>query len=304
MNLMGNEHTKVVLFDDVPDLDRCRDHLDAIQTALRDQGAVLLRGLPSDLGLFDEITRLLGGNPLEYTERSTPRTEVAVTIYTSTEYPADQSIPMHNESSYSENWPDLLFFLCDVPAETGGATPIADSRAVYQLMPDHVRKRFAGGVVYTRSFREGLGLSWQEAFQTDDPAVVERYCVEHGQTFRWTDDGLRTRHRRPAWQVEPHTGQTVWFNQANLFHATSLEQEVLEALLSIYAEDDLPRHAYFGDGSPIDRADLDAIRKVYDEVSFAFPWRTGDIMIINNMLVAHGRQPFTGKRRILVSMTG
>ncbi|MGV9284490.1 TauD/TfdA family dioxygenase [Streptomyces sp. NPDC003730] len=303
MRTIGNEYTRVAVFDDVTGLEDCRGLLGEMDTALHDQGAVLLRGLPADLTLFDEITRLVGGSPLQYTERSTPRSEVQGAIYTSTEYPADQSIPMHNETSYSENWPRLLFFLCAVPAETGGATPVADSREVYRLLPAEVRERFAEGVVYVRSFREGLGLSWQEAFQTEDRAAVEQYCTEHGQLFEWTDEGLRTSHRRPAWQVEPRTGETVWFNQAHLFHATSLEPDVLEALLSLYTEEDLPRHAYHGDGSGIDKADLDVIRKVYEQVTFDFPWQTGDVMVINNMLTAHGRQPFTGSRRTLVSMT-
>ncbi|WP_406349221.1 TauD/TfdA family dioxygenase [Streptomyces sp. NBC_00144] len=303
MRIIGNEYTRVAVFDDVTGLEDCRSLLGEMDTALHDQGAVLLRGLPADLDLFDEITRLLGGSPLQYTERSTPRSEVQGAIYTSTEYPADRSIPMHNESSYSENWPRLLFFLCAVPAATGGATPVADSREVYRLLPAEVRERFANGVVYIRSFREGLGLSWQEAFQTDDRAAVEQYCTEHGQHFEWTAEGLRTSHRRPAWQVEPRTGETVWFNQAHLFHATSLEPDVLEALLSLYTEEDLPRHAYYGDGSGIDKADLDVVRKVYEQVTFDFPWQTGDVMIINNTLAAHGRQPFTGSRRTLVSMT-
>ncbi|WP_254896579.1 TauD/TfdA family dioxygenase, partial [Amycolatopsis sp. Hca4] len=89
--------------------------------------------------------------------RSTPRSNVAGNIYTSTEYPPAESIPMHNENSYSASWPARLFFLCDTAAETGGATPIADSRAVYRLLPEDLRERFAGGVTYTRAFREGSG---------------------------------------------------------------------------------------------------------------------------------------------------
>jgi TfdA family taurine catabolism dioxygenase TauD len=76
------------------------------------------------------------------------------------------------------------------------------------------------------------------------------------------------------------------------------------ALLELYPEADLPRNAYFADGSPIPVADLDTIREVYDEVSYAFPWQAGDIMVINTMLPAHGREPFTGRRRILAAMTG
>ncbi|EOD69900.1 TauD/TfdA family dioxygenase [Amycolatopsis vancoresmycina] len=301
--LQGNEHTKIAVFG-AADFAAVEAQLPQLQAHLRDHGAILLRGLPTDLDLFNAVTETIGGALLTYTERSTPRSAVAGNIYTSTEYPPAESIPMHNENSYSASWPARLFFLCDTAAETGGATPIADSRAVYRLLPEDLRERFAGGVTYTRAFREGLGLTWQEAFQTDDRAAVEDYCASHGQTHQWTEEGLRTRHVRPSFATEPHTGDTVWFNQANLFHVSSLGEEVSEALLELYPEEDLPRNAYFADGSPIPVADLEKIRAVYDEVSYAFPWQTGDIMVINNMLMAHGREPFTGKRRILVAMTG
>jgi len=301
--LQGNEHTQIAVFP-AADFAAVEAQLPQVRAHLRDHGAILLRGLPADLELFNRVTETIGGALLTYTERSTPRSNVAGNIYTSTEYPPAESIPMHNENSYSASWPARLFFLCDTAAETGGATPIADSRAMYRLLPEDLRERFAGGVVYTRAFREGLGLTWQEAFQTEDRAVVEDYCARNGQTFEWTEDGLRTRHVRPSFVVEEHTGDTVWFNQANLFHVSSLGEEVSEALLELYPEADLPRNAYFADGSPIPVEDLAKIREVYDEVSYAFPWQSGDIMVINNMLMAHGREPFTGKRRILVAMTG
>ncbi len=301
--LAGNEHTRIAVHQ-VPDLAWVEAHLPELQAHLRDHGAILLRGLPVDLDLFNRVTETIGGALLTYTERSTPRSAVAGNIYTSTEYPPAESIPMHNENSYSAHWPARLFFLCDTPAATGGATPIADSRAMFRLLPADLRERFAGGVAYTRAFREGLGLTWQEAFQTDDRAVVEEYCARNGQTLEWTDEGLRTRHVRPSFVDEPHTGETVWFNQANLFHVSSLGEEVSEALLELYPEADLPRNAYFADGSPIPVTDLAKIREVYAEVSYAFPWQAGDVMVVNNMLHAHGREPFTGKRRILVAMTG
>lgn len=299
----GNEHTRLAVYR-AGDLDWVRANTEPLRDRLRDHGAILLRGLPVDLDLFHEVVQEIGGDLLSYTERSTPRSAVSGNIYTSTEYPASESIPMHNENSYSASWPGRLFFLCDTAADTGGATPIADSRAMLRLLPADLTERFAGGVTYARAFREGLGLTWQEAFQTDDPKAVEAYCARNGQRVEWTDEGLRTRHHRPSVAVEPHTGAEVWFNQANLFHVSSLGTEVSEALLELYPEADLPRNAYLGDGAPIPAEDLATIRAVYDEVSYTFPWQPGDIMVINNMLMAHGREPFTGTRRILVAMTG
>jgi alpha-ketoglutarate-dependent taurine dioxygenase len=112
------------------------------------------------------------------------------------------------------------------------------------------------------------------------------------------------RAHSPSFVDELYTGEPVWFKQASLFHVSSLGEEVSEALLELCPEADLPRNAYFADGSPIPLADLEKIREVYDEVSYAFRWQAGDIMVINNMPAAHGREPFTGKRRILVAMTG
>ena len=302
----GNGHTTALVYDlaavgDPPAW--ATAHREPLRAALGSRGSVLLRGAAADIDAFHQVVRAIGGDLLEYTERSTPRSAVSGNIYTSTEYPADQAIPMHNENSYSSRWPQLLFFFCQTPPATGGATPIADSRSVLAQLPPDLRARFADGVRYTRSYREGLGLSWQEAFQTADRAAVEQYCTRHGIEFEWVEDGLRTRHHRPATAPAAATGEEVWFNQANLFHVSSLEPEVREALLEVYPETDLPRNAYLADGGPIPEQDLRTIASAYDRVALALPYRQGDVLVIDNMLMAHGREPYTGVRRILVAMS-
>lgn len=286
--------------------DWVRSHSPRLRERLATDGLILLHGLSADgdgVGGFHDVVRSVGGDLLRYTERSTPRSVVTGNIYTSTEYPADQPIPMHNENSYALSWPSAVYFFCHTAPGTGGATPVADSRAVLDLIPAEVRERFAKGVIYTRTFRADMGLSWQEAFQTEDRADVERHCRTHGQEFSWDGEVLRTRHHRPATAVDPGTGAEVWFNQAHLFHISSLEPDLREVLLETYGEDGLPRNALLGDGSPIPDADLAAIRAAYDRASLALPWRQGDIMLVNNMRMAHGREPYTGERRILVAMT-
>lgn len=301
----GNDRTIALVLEPAPDsaLQLVRENESELRDRLRAYGAIVLKGVRGGIDEFNEIVSTLGGPQLEYTERSTPRSAVKGNVYTSTEYPPNQEIPMHNENSYSDTWPEYLYFLCETAPATGGCTPVADSRKVLEDIPDEVRERFQGGLIYSRTYREGLGLTWEEAFQTGDRETVERYCAEHGMEATWGDDELRTETRRPSTRTAVSSGEEVWFNQANLFHPSSLDREVREALLELYGEDELPRNVRYGDGSPIPDADIAAITEAYGQTALSLPWEEGSVLIIDNMRMAHGRQAFTGARRILVAMT-
>lgn len=269
------------------------------------RGGVLFRGFAvASEERFQGFVEAAAGSLLEYTYKSTPRTKVSGKIYTSTEYPADQSIPMHNEMSYSLRWPLKIAFFCVQAAAEGGETPIADSRRVYQRLDPEVRERFARRrVMYVRNYGEGLDLSWQNVFQTADRAQVEEFCRQARIELEWRSaDRLTTRQVCQAVAVHPATGERVWFNQAHLFHISSLDPAVQDALLSTFGESGVPRNTFYGDGSPIEAGVLDHVRAVYDEESVIFPWRQGDILLLDNMLAAHGRRPFTGSRKIVVGM--
>jgi alpha-ketoglutarate-dependent taurine dioxygenase len=284
-----------------------RDNRDRIEELVAGHGALLLRGFdvhgPDHLQRFVEA---VAGELLEYTYRSTPRTQVEGRVYTSTEYPADRTIPMHNENAYSRSWPSRLFFYSERVAEEGGRTPLADSHRVYLAVPPEVRQRFeASGVMYVRNYGEGVDLPWSDVFQTSDRGEVERFCEGAGIEYEWKPgDGLRTRQVCQATLRHPVRGMPVWFNQAHLFHVSALEPEVRAALGELLADEDLPRNAFFGDGSAIPAADLDAVRAAFDGETFSFPWQEGDLLIVDNMAVAHGRTPFRGERKVRVAMSG
>lgn len=277
-----------------------------VDTELLTAGAMLFRGF--GIGSADEFNRFveaLAGKPLEYRERSSPRSQVTGNIYTSTDYPPEFPIFLHNENSYSSTWPLKLLFYCLIPAVEGGETPIADSRRIFQRIKPEVRQKFGTlGVMYVRNFGKGLGLPWTTVFQTDDPHKVEEYCRDAGIQVEWrTGGGLRTRHVRPAIQHHPKTGDEVWFNHATFFHVTTLEPMIRDVLMSSYAPDELPNNTFYGDGSPLEPDVLDHLRSVYRAETVLFPWERGDVMLVDNMLAAHGRSAFKGERKVLVAMT-
>lgn len=281
------------------------ENRDLIEAQLLKHGAILFRGFSvkkaSDFEAFIKVT---SGDTLEYRERSSPRERVSGNIYTSTDYPAHKSIFLHNENSYQHTWPMKIYFFCLVAPTEGGRTPIADTRKVFEAISPHTRERFIQKkVLYVRNFAEGVGLSWQTVFQTDNKAEVEAYCRTAKIEFEWkAGNRLVTRQVREAVAKHPKTKQLVWFNHATFFNVSTLEPSVRDALLSQFKEEDLPSNTYYGDGSAIEPATLAELRHAYTQHQISFGWQEGDILMLDNILTAHGRDPFTGERKIVVGM--
>lgn len=280
-------------------------HREELERQLLSSGGLLFRGFGiTSAAEFEAFCAAVAPELMGYGERSTPRREVGGKVYTSTEYPADQHIPMHNELSYASSWPRKIWFYCHQPAAQGGETPIADSRQVYRAIDPPVRDRFVNrGVMYVRNFGEGLGLTWQEVFQTSDPAAVGEYCRNADIELEWRSEGrLQTRAVRPAAVRHPVTGEDIWFNQAHLHHLSALPEASQQALLEVVSPDELPFNTFYGDGTEIEAEALAEVRRAYAAAAVRFGWERGDVLMLDNLLVAHGRAPYSGERKILVAM--
>jgi len=282
-------------------------HRAELDAKLLAHGGILLRGFDvAGPEQFQRFAAEVYGELLDYKERAAPRVEVSKGVYTSTEFPPDQWIPLHHEMSYAHHWPRRILFYCDLPPQERGRTPIVRASRLMARLDPGIRERFlARKVMYVRNYGEGVDMSWQDAFQTTDRAAVEEYCGQAGMTAEWRPgDRLRTRTVRHAVMSHPETGEVIWFNHAHMFHSSNLPAEVREALREQFQDDELPRNAFYGDGTPIESSILEEIRQAYLDASLLFPWRKGDILILDNFLMAHGREPFSGPRRILVSLSG
>ncbi|MBV8883485.1 MAG: TauD/TfdA family dioxygenase [Chroococcidiopsidaceae cyanobacterium CP_BM_RX_35] len=276
-----------------------------IETQLLKYGAILFRNFNvKDVSKFEQFIKITSGELMEYCERSSPRSQVVGNIYTSTDYPANESIFLHNEHSYSQTFPLRLFFFCVKPASQGGETPLADCRKVFKCMNPSLRDRFIQKKwMYVRNFGDGFGLPWQTVFQTADKKLVEDYCRRSNIELEWKDENrLRTRQVRPVITRHPYTGEMIWFNHIIFFHVSTLKPTMREALLKEFRNEDLPNNTYYGDGSPIEPSVLDELRHIYEQEMVIFSWQQGDILMLDNMQTAHGRMPFIGSRKVLFAM--
>lgn len=282
------------------------EHRERIRRALTEHGGVLLRGFEvgGTDGLEEVVRSLSGSAPLSYTERSSPRTAIKGNVYTSTDYPRQEEIFLHNENSYQATWPRTLYFHCVEPPTRLGATPLADVREIHRSIDPSVRAEFERRRwMVVRNFHGGAGLPWQQVFGSADRDTVAAYCAQRGIAVDWLPgDGLRTTAVRDAVHVHPVTGEAVWFNHVTFFHVSTLDPDVREGLLAMYGEEGLPTNTYYGDGGRIPDEVLEHLRDRYRAASVRFDWERDDVLVVDNMLAAHGREPYEGPRRIAVAM--
>jgi alpha-ketoglutarate-dependent taurine dioxygenase len=273
---------------------------------LATHGAILFRNFTVDSpAKFEAFACAVSADGTLFDEYGDlPRENPGAKVYGSTPYPSDMPILFHNESSHAHRWPMKIFFHCVKAAEGRGATPIIDCRKTYKLIDAAIIKRMTEKkLLYVRNFISGLDVSWQQFFQTTDKKSVEDYCQRSSIEYEWKgQDHLTTRQLCQAVARHPSTGEMLFFNQIQLHHISCLDPGARASMLSMFREEDLPRNVYYGDGTPIEDSAVAEISALYDQQAVRFQWQAGDIILLDNMMIAHARDPFEGTRKILVAM--
>ncbi|HEY0101786.1 MAG TPA: condensation domain-containing protein, partial [Pyrinomonadaceae bacterium] len=279
-------------------------NLSFIEEKLQRHGALLFRGFAVDsASAFEKFAHAIC--PRLFDENGEhQRDSVSGKVYTPVAYPANKLLLWHNENSFNNSWPMKIWFCCASPAAEGGETPLVDSRRVFEMLDPKIRERFSQKqVMYVRNYKEGLGQSWQAIMRASTRAQAEEYCRKNFMEFEWKEgNNLVTRCVRPAVSRHPRTGEMVWFNQAQHWHPSCLDAETRDSLRAVFGEDDLPRGCYYGDGSAIEDSVMEEILEVYRQLEVSFKWEARDVVMLDNMLTAHGRNPYVGERRLYVAM--
>ena len=223
-------------------------------------------------------------------------------VFTANEAPPSVEIFLHHEMAQTLTFPGALFFFCENAADSGGATPVCRSDLTLQTLeaanPGFVEKLRKVGVKYRNSMpseanlESGQGRSWKDTLTVGSEQEAEDKLSALGYRFNWLDDGGLS-VQTPALSAVDHfgRGKDVFFNQL----------VAAAAGWTVAADDKAPRLC-FGDDSPMRQEDLaDAINAAYRH-TVDLNWQTGDVALLDNLKVMHGRRPFEGRRSVLASL--
>ena len=267
-------------------------------------GALLFRGFsPAQPETFETTVALFAPELMAENGEHEPiagRTRV----YRPVDYDPSRSLLWHNENSFDRTWPQVIAFCCVKPASHGGETTLVASQSLMQRLDPEVVEQFRRkGVRYVRRMGLGVGRTWQQVFRTQERSVAAAACRAGGFEYEWLDDDvLQTACTRPATVRHPITGAACWFNQAQHWHTSCLDAATRNGLLEAFGVDRMPRDCTFGDGSVIEDSVMAHILEGYRAAEWPLRWQTGDMLILDNISVAHGRLPYQGRRELLVAM--
>jgi hypothetical protein len=268
-------------------------------------GAVLLRGCPVRTAEdFDRVVAAFDLPNFAYDDSLSNAVRINKTarVFTANEAPPEVSIPLHHEMAQTPVSPSKLFFFCEKPAETGGATPICRSDVLWQRLAERCPQfaadcatkglRYANIMPSENDFKSGIGRSWQSTLKATTHDAAEDRLRRLGYEWEWLEDGClkAVTPVLPAVRDLPD-GRRAFFNQ--LIAATRGWKD---------KRNDPSRSVTFGDGTPLDRDAAGIACELGEELSFDVPWEQGDVVLVDNCRAMHGRRAFTGTRKVLASL--
>ena len=217
--------------------------------------------------------------------------------------PKELPVQFHNEMAYATEFPKYVTFAMVRQAEEDGTTTLADNVAVQQKLSKQLLEKFQQlGVQYIRflhdeSERNAADFynSWQGAFQTASMAdALQKGNNNANFSLLQRYDDRRLRHVLWCPVFHPHpTFGTLFFNSVLNRHGSWLDGHSVFGKLPNHER---PYHCTWGDGSEFEEEELEEIRKVYEESTEYIRLDPGDVLVLDNLRVVHGRTSYKGSR--------
>lgn len=252
---------------------------DVIATArayLERDGWALLRGFDTDMAGFSDLTaqicsKITFDPARDFSEKNTQKVDAGL-----------GPIGLHIENGNTPVCPDIVAFYCTRAAFEGSQTTICDGREVFARFDAAQKSRWSQPMTVKRTLPEAL---WKRYLANEHPAIShpDEVREEHilqfkaaipGQDFAMRDDG-GIDYMLTVSPVRPST--------------LSNGQGFANAILG-------PSHNYeppiytLADGSIVSPDEIEDLRALAERCTVEINWQDGDIAVIDNTRVMHGRR--------------
>jgi len=256
---------------------------------LKANGWALLRGFEHDIEKFSELvhgfcSKLTFDPAREFTNNSTQKVDAGTA-----------AIGLHIENGNTPFPPDLVAFYSRKSAQTGSQTTLCDGAKLYNAMPERIKQLFQSPLVVSRNLPAELWKSYvaNEHPQLNDSAQVSPQHLQElmdmlpGQTGEITETG--DLHYRLHLSPLLNSGENLSFANAILGPSFNYEAPCYQ----------------FDDGSVISEALKQEIAELAEQFTLELNWHDGDMVLIDNRRVMHGRRAIEGDpnaRQLVIAM--
>jgi alpha-ketoglutarate-dependent taurine dioxygenase len=283
---------------DEPDLFELKT--DKVVELLKSTGFVLFTGFETDTNKFEQFSNLFstdymdhrgGGAMREVINKDGDKTILSVAYaFNKNKGDFDKSsqrtfpLALHSDRDYTRSHPPIIWFYCVTPAAKEGETTICDGVQVCEQFQDSTRQFLKENrIKYVRRYRAD---EWQLLFQVKDLDEMQTYCDNNSLKLIVNPDGSVVTEYAKFAIVKPR-----WSDQDAFVNSILLVQ---------WQEDEVTGDrsvVRMEDGSPIPAEIIAEIRAVTDHLTHNIQWNPGEMCMIDNTRMLHGRNGFLDPHR-------
>lgn len=266
------------------------DVLRNCEQTLKYDGWVLLRGFDNNINIFSGLvthfcSKLTFDPAREYSDKSTQKVDAGTA-----------AIGLHIENGNTPFPPDLVGFYSKKSANNGSQTTVCDGSAVFQALSDELKQKFSQTLTVSRTLPEQL---WKSYVVNEHPAInnIDEVDASHIDEILAIVPNHRGRINEDGslyYQLD-----ILPLISSKLSNQTAFANAILGPSFNYE-----PPHYQFADGSQISDVLKLELENLAEEFTLEIPWQNGDIALIDNKRIMHGRRAITDQanRELYIGM--
>ena len=253
-----------------------------VETLFKSFGILLFRGFEVT---YEQMKTFAGQFSSKFTREGTRHLADSSDGFVGLVDPGMNSVSPHCENGNSPFRPDAIWFCCARPAAQSGETLFWNGVRVWEELSEELRQLFlARKIKFVNNYSVEI---WRHFLGSDATIADAKQALEglDDISYRINEDQSIS-----IAYVCSAVIKTKYGNQDAFVNNILTEHKDPEGLVTF--EDDLP----------IPDAVIDEIEKVMNRLTEELSWQTGDLVIIDNSKLLHGRRAFNDNRRQIYSL--